>query len=544
MPQIIVRNRNGGLQTATLARDPIKVGRAEHCQVVLRNDGEVSREHIEIWLGDGGRVMVADLNSKNGTRVDNSEPFRNATRVAQRRVYVGEHEIEIRSDQDDSTQTVVFSLDENQTTMGGTHYFPSSQRLDLNQKRLELLISLGERLGGTFERRQLLEQAIDTCVEALSFERALIALKTARGEPEHPVTRNMQRDENGAFKVSRSLINRALIDGERAIVNNVATDLAGNITESLVRFPICSALCVPIMHKDEILGVVYGDRVTVGATYKPRDVDFFAAIAQQVGVGLVNLRMAQEQLRTQRILAELEHARTIQRLLLPPAPLRSGNVTIEGYNEPSSAVGGDYFDYFEMDDGRVCAIIADVTGHGLPAALLMANLQAAVRVGMTHQTRITELMRRVNRHVCTSTASEVFITAILAVIDVNTGLIEMINAGHPTPLIVGKTVRPLTDEQNSLPLGIDPEDSYHVIHIEPDSHLNGLLLYTDGMSEAAAPNNALLGFEPVAESLASLSDRSAGNLIRSARTVVKRHLDGLAAVDDMTFLAIQFGSGR
>ena len=183
-------------------------------------------------------------------------------------------------------------------SMGGTRFIPSSQRLDLNQQRLDLIIGLAERLSGTFDRKQLLNQALDACCESLKFERGLIALKTPRGEPELPVTHNMQRDENGAYKVSRTLINRALIDGERAIVNNPATDLAGNISESLIRFPICSALCVPIQHRDEILGVIYGDQITTGTVYNDQDVDFFAAIAQQVGLGLANLRMMREHAHT------------------------------------------------------------------------------------------------------------------------------------------------------------------------------------------------------------------------------------------------------
>lgn len=539
MPELVVRSRQGNEFTIPLTERAIKVGRAESCDIVLRNDGEVSREHAELWVGDGQRVMVADLNSKNGTRVDSGEVFRNATRIASKRVFIGEHQIEIRGELPDSNTTVSFTPDVMET-VGGTHFFPSSQRLDLNQKRLGLLIGLAERLGGTFDRKQLLEQALDACCEALNFERGLIVLKTLRGEPEMPVTRNMGRDEHGAFKVSRSLINRALVDGERAIVNNPATDLVGNITDSLVRFPICSALCVPILHREEILGVIYGDRITDAGAYKPRDVDFLAAIAQQVGVGLTNLRLAQEQVKTRAFERELDQARTIQRMLLPPAPLVIGGMTIEGFNEPSSAVGGDYFDFFELGDGKVCAIIADVTGHGLAAALIMANLQAAVRVSMGHDTKLPELATRINQLICRNTGAEVFITAIVAVIDSQTGTVDLINAGHPGPLLLGNTVRAWPDDDNSLPLGISPDEKYAVQQIQMGNGTEGLMLYTDGMSEAGAPQSPLLGVEPVVDALAALSDRSTGSVIRLARHMVRKHLNGVPPGDDMTFLAVQF----
>ena len=276
--------------------------------------------------------------------------------------------------------------------MSDTQFFPSTRGFDLNQQRLSLLIQLTERICGVFERKQLLEEALDACCDALGFERGLVVLKTQRGDTELPVARNVQRDETGAFKVSRTLINRALIQGERAIVNNPATDLDGNLSESLVRFPICSALCVPILNRGDVLGAIYGDRITQGSTYSAEDVDFLAAIAQQVGVGITNLKLFKDHAQSQAVYAELQRARVIQQELLPASPLSSGCMKIQGTNEPSSAVSGDYFDYFSLGDDKIGIIIADVTGHGLPAALVMANLQSARagRVDFRHAARRTD----------------------------------------------------------------------------------------------------------------------------------------------------------
>jgi len=541
MPSLIIHSRDGHRTPVELSERPIKLGRAEHCDVVLRDDGEVSREHAEIWLDPHGRVLVADRDSKNGTRVDDGEVFRGATRIACRSITVGEHFIDVldasSSGGGDAYPTVTFTPD-SPARMGDTHFFPSSKRLDLNQHRLALLMSLAERIGGTFVRRDLLEQALDACCEALGFERALIVLKTPRGEPELPVSRNVQRDETGAFKVSRTLINRALINGERAVVNNPATDLVGNITESLVRFPICSALCVPILHRDEVLGVIYGDRVTQAAAYKAPDVDFLAAIAQQVGVGLANLRLFEEHLRFQKVYTALEQARDIQRNLLPKAPLRTGFLRLEGYNEPSSAVSGDYFDYYELSSDRVGFIIADVTGHGLPASLMMANLQAAIQVALSGAEELPHVAARVNRLVCRNTESHVFITAILGTIDRGSGVIEYVNAGHPPPLLLGQRVRAAAETGGSLPFGIDVAESYSSAQLELDD-ASALLLYTDGLIEAARPDGPILGLPPVIDALHSLSERSTGAIIRCALSLVRRHLAGVPNADDLTLLAMQ-----
>jgi len=541
MPSLIVYKPDGTRRaTVEVTRRPLKIGRADTCDIVLRDDAEVSREHAEIFLDEQGRIIVRDKGSKNGTRVDDGVIFRSGQRVATRSVRVGEHLIQILGAPAPSTEPVtpVLFVQDDRAPSADTQFFPSSRGFDLSQQRLSLLIQLTERIGGVFERKQLLEQALDACCEALGFERGLIALKTHRGDTELPVTRNIDRDETGAFKVSRTLINRALLGGERAIVNNPATDLVGNLSDSLVRFPICSALCVPILYRNEILGVIYGDRIAQASTYQPEDVDFLAAIAQQVGNGLANLRLFQEHLRSQRVYAELEQARLIQRQLLPARPLQQGRITIEGYNEASSAVSGDYYDYFDLEDGRVGMIIADVTGHGLPAALLMANLQSAVRVALSADTALPDLAARINKLICRNTASHVFITAILGTIDTRTGVIEYVGAGHPGPVLLAAGSVRCPEARNSLPLGISPDETYETVCLAPAERPTAVLFYTDGLVEATGPDGRIIGLDPITQVLAGLEDLRPLTIIQAARDVVRRHLDGAANMDDMTLLAI------
>ena len=546
-PELVLIAPDGQRTPMELSSAPIRVGRADHCDYVLGNDAEVSREHAEIWIDELSRVLVEDKGSKNGTRVDNGEVFRSDTRFAFESIRIGEHDIRISgAARPDGKQKpdVMFTPDAS-TRMGDTQFFPSSRGLDLSKQRLAALIQLTERIGGVFNRPQLLEEALDVCCQELGFERGLIALKTQRGDTEAPITRNVKRDEHGAYTVSRTLINRALIDGERAIVNNPATDLAGNLSESLVRFPICSALCVPILYRGEVLGVIYGDRVTQGSTYQPADVDFLAAIAQQVGVGISNLRLFQEHVRSQRMYAELEQARVIQQTLLPDKMLNVGRVRIEGLNEPSSAVSGDYFDYFDLGDGRVGMIIADVTGHGLPAALVMANLQSAIRVALTPGERLPELCRRVNALICNNTGPGVFVTGILGVIDTREAQMQYVVAGHPPPILLtteGPKLAHIAEELGSLPLGIDPQERFPVLTISADDGVCGMLFYTDGIIEAEDTGGRLLGATALTRALDGLPERTPSHMIRAAREVVRKHQSGPARTDDMTLLAVTFES--
>ncbi len=548
MPSLMFQTREGASRTVEITARPLLLGRADNCDIVLPHDGEVSREHARVWLDEYGWIAVQDLKSKNGTRVDAGEPFHGTTQHAARCIRVGEYELTLVGARPLTGPASGVSFAPDELSPGevadSTRYFSSNHqlKLDLNQQRLGLLIELTERIGGAFEPKQLLEQALDACCEALAFERALIVLKTPRGEPELPVTRNVQRDETGAYKVSRSLINRALVAGERAVVNNPATDLLNNLTDSLVRFPICSALCVPIQHRDRILGVMYGDRITRSAKqapYTPEDVDFFAAIAQQVGVGLENVRLFQAYLESEKLKLELEQARAIQRQLLPADTLRLGQLTLVGHNEPCDEVGGDYFDYFDLGDERVGLVIGDVTGHGLPAALMMANFQAAVRVALTRDAPLPDVAARLNRLACNNTGPNVFVTAVLARADTRSGAITFINAGHPAPLCRRGTRLDLVSDGVSLPFGIDPRERYEVQHIAPGGDRTVVLFYTDGVSDAMNAADEEFGCERLAEVLVAHRAESAEAIADAIVAAVQVFVGGVAQYDDFTMIVLK-----
>ena len=541
MPELVLVLPGGLARRVTLSQNPVTIGRSDACDLRLPSD-EVSRVHAEVWLDESGRVLVADKRSKNGTRVDAGEPFRNAVRTAQRVIRIGEYEISVVGAAADTDDTPIRFQPDVPDRAGETNYFPSSRPLDfaLSHRRLELLMGLTERIGGAFERKQLLEQALAACCEALEFERGMIVLKTPRGEPELPITRNVQRDETGAYTVSRTLINKALVHGECAVVNDLAVDLAGNITESLVRFPIRSALCVPILHRSEILGVIYGDRVTQAAKYREQDVAFLAAIAQQVGVGIANLRLVQEHLRAQKIYLELEQARAIQRRLFPPGALERGPHILAGHNEPCDAVGGDYFDYFDLGTGHVGLIIADVVGHGLPAALIMANLKGAVRIALSADAPLADVATRLNRLVSSHNDASVYVTAIIGRLDLATGILEFVNAGHPGPVLLYDSRCGRISDGLAFALGMFPDTRFEVQRIDPSDGLEAVLFYTDGLVEASNTAGQMLDLDPVLQRLQTLPERTSATVLRSTLALVNRHLSGVKNADDLTLMVLQY----
>lgn len=540
-PTLSFTDCDGTTRTIELSRRPVRIGRSADCDLVITGN-DISRDHAEAALAEDGSVIVTDLNSKNGTRVDGGPAFRHAQRMAFRSIRIGDHEIRIlNAPPPRGGETGVrFIEDERAGDTGQARYFPSSQRVDLNQQRLTTIVEMIERLSGKFDRRELLEHALAAVCETMNFERGLILLKTPRGEIEPPVVRNVPQDETGAYKVSRSVIQKALTEGQRSVISKDDVAIAANFSESMVLNSIRTALCVPIIHRDQILGAIYGDRVMAAKTYTTDDVDFLAAIAQQIGLGLANVRMMQEHVRNERWVAEVNQAATIQRKLLPTRPLRHGRIILEGCNEPCSEVGGDYYDYLILPDGRIGFIIADVSGHGLASALVMANVQAAVRVALMAGGELTHVASIVNRLVCHNTRDSAFVTAILGTIEPESGLIQLISAGHPPPLVLSHDPDGGCIGETSLIWGAEPDATYQLHRIDPQGRPAGVLFFTDGLFEALDRHDRALGISAVEQALRNCPDHAPQVLLEQALSLLHEHVDGQPLLDDMTMLAVQY----
>ena len=527
------------LKIVALDRHPLRVGRGRACEIPLRDD-EVTREHAQVWLDNDGDVRVRDLGSKNGSSVDGGPVFRDAERVVRRVIRVGAHELHIvRSDTsspdefDTRDAELVFGPDVSSAT-GDLQIFPATSAIELSQARLQQLMQLTAQIsGGVLTRRELLDQALEVCMTEFNFERGMIALRTERGASEPPVLRNVRPDQ-----VCGTFVRRAMYDGERTVVNDAAAELEV-VTDSIVSNEICSALCVPISFREETLGVIYGDRRTSPTSrYEKAEVDYLAAIAQQVGIGLANLRLFADHVKIVELERERAQARDIQQELLPDGPLEVGGLRFRGFNDASSEVGGDYFDYLPLPDGRAAFVIADVVGHGLPAALLASNLQAAVRVALVADAPLPDIVQRINRLVCRNTSAGNFITAIFGVVEPD-GAVTYVSAGHHGPISIGVNAAEGLEPDTSLPLGIDEEDTYVLNAAAVSAARPTLLFYTDGVLEARGPEGDLLGLERAVAALSGLADPQGEHAIATACEAVQTHLSGGGNDDDMTLLTVE-----
>ena len=517
-----------GFGTEVIGRDPT-------CDIWV-DDPSTSRRHAQFRKTAEG-YLVEDLGSKNGTSV-NDQPSASHLLRDNDLVTLGGVEARFHLESTSLHPSTIVVTD--QSPVGASeHYSNPGATIRLSQQRLQILYDLSDRLVCLKDRDQLLTDAMDICFEMLHCERGAIAVKQPGSRTiDWPVVRNLRGIE-GELTISRTTLTRALEHGERAIVTEDTLRNA-DPTISMIQHGIRSAMCVPLIYNDEILGVIYGDRVSTAAVYTPEDLDFLAAIARQVSIGLINVRLLEEQRIKLRLEKDLALARQIQNGLLPrDLPART-DIVIAASNEPGNRVSGDYYDVIDLPDGRTWILIADVTGEGVAAALLMANLQAAVRVTIDSSEDPAELMTRWNRLIYQNTDSSKFVTALLGLIDPAGQKAVFTTAGHLPPYVI-RPDGPAPMEvplKADFPLGVIEDAKYESQVVELAPTPCTLFCYTDGVTEARSPDDQMFGSDRLIEQLNSCRDTPPAALIASVRRELTKFCDSAPQGDDITMLAV------
>ncbi len=263
---------------------------------------------------------------------------------------------------------------------------------------------------------------------------------------------------------------------------------------------------------------------------------FLETVCSVVGTALERYRLIQEEIARQRLEEELNFAARIQQQLFPKAIHLPPAYEFFAHNTPSRFVGGDYYDVIQQSAGRWLFAIADVSGKGVPASLLMANFQAALQILARECETPVQIVERLNAHLVAHTNPEQFVTCFLMVLDAKTGRVESVNAGHFPPLIITTSgcIRRL--EAGGLPLGLFPEVSYE--QEAWDFQIGDLLCaYTDGIVEA---QNAV-GEQYEERRLVEVLQRSQGAVAAIGKAVLEdvlRFAHGKLQ-DDLTFFLLK-----
>ena len=301
----------------------------------------------------------------------------------------------------------------------------------------------------------------------------------------------------------------------------------------------CFDLVIPIRHKNRLLANVFvGNIAHSEGLAGESSFTFLEALTNITLVAIENKKMARRELEQEAYRKELEIAKQVQQFLFPKSLPKTDDLEIDAVYLPHHNVGGDYYDYIKIDDNRFLACIADVSGKGVPAALMMSNFQASLRTLIRQTTDLKRIVSELNYQIHLSGNAEIFITFFVAIFDRDSQHLDYINCGHNLPLLL------LDDQIQLLDKGTTVLGMFHPLPFLESGAISGLnnfflLLYTDGLSEAESSEGEEFGEKRLEDVLKKVKDKSPTEVNLDLLKAVNVHRRDKAFHDDVTIVSIQ-----
>lgn len=298
-----------------------------------------------------------------------------------------------------------------------------------------------------------------------------------------------------------------------------------------------SEMVAPIISNSEVIGVFDLESDDLNA-YSKDDLEILALLASQVAIIIEKVMLHDQLIEKQRLETQLEVARQVQLELLPARDPQLEGFDISAYNFPTEEVSGDYYDWVRIYDDQIGIVIADVSGKGVPAALLMAFLRASLRAA-THIGYAPHIsMSKVNYLLWESIERNQFVTAFYGILDSTNRTLAYCNAGHNPPFLMEADGKVHFEERGGVPLGMFRDTRYYeyFAEIAPGQLL---VLYTDGVTEATNRAQEEYGRDRLVEAVRQCRDRGAREMIEFIHRDVHSWTEGLGATDDVTFFIIK-----
>jgi sigma-B regulation protein RsbU (phosphoserine phosphatase) len=523
-----------------LEAETVIIGRSSRCAIQLPN-GTVSKEHAEI-IRRGDEWFIRDLGSRNGTRVNGLEAAEPLPLRPGDRVEIGQALLQAL--REDVATPVSFN---DATVMGSSLKLRADQILERQSRgsgSAVRLVHLLAEAGRLLVRPQSLAE---TCDELLSFvEKAvqasryvLLLQKDAGSEPQQIAARTRGGRANEPLVLSRSIMKTVMDECTSVLTADATQDPRFQGQHSIVAQAVRSAMAVPLFDNQTVLGVLYVDTRDPSITFAEDQLELLTLIANMAAVKITNARLIEADSARARLAQELATAAQIQRGLLPLSPPAVTGWQFDAYLESCHEVGGDLYDFHRTSDGRMIFLLGDVSGKGMGASLLMSSFLASARVLYDANRDLVELAGRLGQLLFASTDSGRFITGFLGSLELATGELTYVNAGHPPACLVrGKELHEL--KSTGVPFGILPSFVYESDRVTLQSE-DLLAIFSDGIPEAQSGEEF---FDQERVEAVMLEQAPVGNLEVARKNILERVREFVGEsprTDDITLLLVRRG---
>jgi len=308
-------------------------------------------------------------------------------------------------------------------------------------------------------------------------------------------------------------------------------------------FGAASVMAAPLRYGNQDLGVFALANGSMGTPFSQADFVVFKSIAEQSAFALYNAIIYSMASEKKRLDHDLEIARDIQRILLPAEAPAINGFQISGINVPARQVSGDYFDYIHVDDQRLGVAIADVSGKGVPASLIMAICRSVLRAEAARNPSPADVLRKVNRQLYPDIKEDMFISMAYLILNHERDGVTLARAGHDAPLLYkgqSQTVTPI--KSPGMVVGIDSGNVFDRLTIDfavPLEHHDCLVLYTDGVTEALNSDGDEFGLDRTTQSVRASATDGAQAIVKRVIDDVRNFSGSIPPHDDITLIAIR-----
>ena len=410
------------------------------------------------------------------------------------------------------------------------------------REHLATLYEITRTLNSSLDLDEVLEHVMDQVIAVTRAERGFLMLyDESRQDLVFRVARNMDRSdlESPNFQVSTTILRQVQQTRQPVLTDNAQGDDRFSGGQSIMVLGLRSIMCVPILVKTHLIGLVYVDNRLQAGLFNQEHLALLSAFAGQAGPAIENARLYQVAVEKGRMEKELQMARDIQRDLLPREIPTLPGYEIAADWHSAREVAGDFYDCFRLGDNRLGLVMADVSDKGAPAAIFMAVARSLIRGSALAATSPVETLQQANRAILQDTQSGMFVTVYYTVLGAN-GSLTGVNAGHNLPLLVH--TRQGTHE--FLPRGGRPLGWFEDLPVEPVSVQlepgDILVFYTDGLTEAENIAGEPYGEDRLVTLVREAGDIPAADLLQRIIASVEAYRGAAPVFDDTTLSVVRY----
>jgi serine phosphatase RsbU (regulator of sigma subunit)/pSer/pThr/pTyr-binding forkhead associated (FHA) protein len=518
MAVLVLSNGNLPEQVIELAEPEILIGRLPECAVQLDPNG-VSRRHAKIVRRDGQFYLV-DLESRNKTKLNEKviEPLREHLLQPSDRINICDVEMvfhvvyqpdssSIQSNGEldvvDTNDTTIHTLDASRSDLVTASVKP--------EVKLKAILEISRNLSSSLKIDTVAPKILESLLEIFGqAERAFMVLlkedeakkwsirqtfhklRSAPKRPGLPPRLGAAPADEARLSISRAIINHVLGNKNAVLSQDAGNDLNLPTSASIADLKIRSVMCAPLLGTDgQAMGILQLD-TTNRMQFSQDDLDVLLAVAGQAAIALQNAAMHESLLAQERIRNDLNLAQTIQVRFLPRHVPEPPGFEFFAHYHAAYHVGGDYYDFVDLGDGKLAIALGDVAGKGVPAALMMAKFSGDTRACLLTERGPAAAATKINRLLCSAGIDERFITLSLSLLDVPSRTLTIASAGH-LPLLIRRAdgrVEEVGEDVSGYPLGIDGDSTYDQaeIRLEPG---DVVVVHSDGVTDARSPGEEL-----------------------------------------------------